>query len=121
MKRWMWATKFRIMAKPKVIKDYEKLPTTLVEQIKLKYPMGYEDSLISYTDKEGKQRLALPFETDDYSYLIRMTVKEARQIIKDDDDFDDNGYLKDDVFDDFKDEYGVDEVDEESEEQPELD
>ena len=111
------------MAKPKVIKDYEKLPTTLVEQIKLKYPTGYEDSLISYTDKEAKQRLALPFETEDYSYLIRMTVKEARQIIKDDDDFDDNGYLKDDVFDEFKDEYGMgdDEEETEGEEQPEID
>ena len=39
---------------------------------------------------------ALPFETEEIYYLIRMTVLEARQIIEDDDDYDDDGTLRSD-------------------------
>ncbi len=100
------------MGKPKVIKDYEKLDQTLQEQIKLKYPYGFEDNLVKYIDREGNERLALPFETDDYGYLIRMTQKEARRIVELDDDYDDDGYLKEDVLDDLKDTYLNEEEDE---------
>jgi hypothetical protein len=91
--------------KPRVIKDFEKLETELQEQIKLAYPDGFYENLIHFYNKEGKKVSALPFETDDRYYLLRMTVEEAKQIIEDDDDFVD-GSLKENVKDDYNDKYG---------------
>jgi hypothetical protein len=91
--------------KPRVVKDYEKLDTDLQEQIKLSYPSGFSEYLVSYVDKEGKKRTALPFETDEKYYLVRMTVSEAVQIIDDDDDFDSSGMLKEDIKEELEEKY----------------
>ncbi len=82
-------------SKPRVLKDYNKLSEDLKEQIKLLYSTGYSKNLVMYTDREGKLVSALPFETEDYYYLIKMTKSEAMRIVEDDDDFDDEGFLKD--------------------------
>lgn len=92
--------------KPRLIKDFEKLETSLQEQIKLAYPDGFYDNLIHFYNKEGKKVSALPFETEEYYYMLRMTIAEAKQIIEDDDDFGSDGTLKDNVKDDYEDKYG---------------
>ncbi len=91
--------------KPRVIKDYDKLDASIQEQIKLVYPAGFSDHLIYYFDKDGKNVSALPFETEDKYYLIRMTLSEAERIIEDDDDYDDDGFLKDHVREEYEDKY----------------
>jgi hypothetical protein len=95
------------MNKPRIIKDYEKLEPTIQEQIKLHYPRGFEKHLIKLSNKEGKMVSALPFETDDRYYLIRMTVSEALEIIEDDDDYDKFGILKDEVKVEYEDKYDL--------------
>ena len=92
-------------SKPRVIKDYDKLDPSIQEQIKLVYPTGFSDHLIYYFDKDGKNVSALPFETDDKYYLIRMTLSDAERIIEDDDDYDDDGFLKDHVREEYEDKY----------------
>jgi DNA-directed RNA polymerase subunit delta len=87
------------LAKKRVVKDYHALPEDIIRLVKNKYPSGYAESLVSYNDKEGKKVSALPFETDDTYYLIRMTVLEAKRIVKEDEDFDDDGHLKEDLSD----------------------
>ncbi len=62
----------------------------------MQYPAGYEKSLLSYTDAKGNKVSALPFETDDTYYLIRMTVQDAKRLIKEDEDYDDDGQLRED-------------------------
>ncbi len=96
------------MNKPRIIKDYEKLEPTIQEQIKLHYPRGFEKHLIKFSNKEGKLVSALPFETADKYYLIRMTVSEAIEIIEDDDDYDKFGILKDEVKVEYEDKYDLD-------------
>ena len=91
--------------KPKIVKDFEKLDAEIQEQIKLSYPEGFEDNLISYYDKEGQRRSALPFETEEKYYLVRMSVSEAKQIVEEDDDYDDEGNLKQDVQEDYEEKY----------------
>lgn len=86
--------------KPRIVKDYEKLPEEIVNRVKLQYPDGFVENLLSYTNKEGKKVSALPFETEEVYYLIRMTATEARQIIEDDEDYDDDGVLRDDFGED---------------------
>ncbi len=92
-------------SKPRVIKDYDKLDPAIQEQIKLVYPAGFSDHLLYYFDKVGKNVSALPFETEDKYYLIRMTLSEAERIIEDDDDYDDDGFLKDHVREEYEDKY----------------
>ena len=91
--------------KPRVVKDYDKLLPEIKEQIKLAFPSGFHQHLVSYLNKEGKKVSALPFETDDKYYLVRMTAHEARIIIEEDDDFDDDGILKEDVKEEFKEKF----------------
>jgi len=87
------------LSKKRVVKDYEKLPIEIINQIKLSYPDGFVENLVKYDNAEGKRVSALPFETEDIYYLIRMTADEAEQIIEDDDDYED-GVLREDFEDD---------------------
>ena len=89
-------------SKPRVIKDFDKLDEITQEQIKLAFPYGFHEELIHFNDREGKRVSALPFETDEKYYLVRMTKAEARAIIEDDDDFDDEGMLKEEVKGDYE-------------------
>lgn len=75
------------------------MPEETLRLVKMKYPTGYADHLVFYNDKEGKKVSALPFETEDVYYLIRMTVLEARRLVKEDEDYDDEGVLREDFAD----------------------
>ena len=97
--------------KPRVVKDYDKLDASIREQIKLAYPNGFTDHLVKFKNKEGNMVSALPFEAEDKYYLVRMTVTEARAIIENDDDYDDLGYLKDDVKEEYEEKYADDDMD----------
>ena len=92
--------------KPRVVKDYEKLDPGIQEQIKFMYPFGFAKHLIQYKNAEGKFVSALPFETDDRYYLVRMTLIEAKQIIEDDDDYNESGELKESVKEEYEEKYG---------------
>lgn len=96
--------------KPRVIKDYEKLDPEIQEKIKLEYPSGYSENLIYFNNKEGKRVSALPFETDDKYYLVRMTIYEAEKIIEEDDDYDSTGSLKDSAKEEYESKYADDEL-----------
>ncbi len=93
------------MEKKRVIKDYEKLTEEIREQIKLTYPSGFSQNLIRFTNKDGKRVSALPFETEDIYYLVRMTMFEAQTIIEDDDDYDDEGMLRDEPREEYEDKH----------------
>lgn len=92
------------MAKKRIAINYEKLPEETINRIKLEYPDGYEDNLITFTNAKGVFVSALPFETEEIHYLIRMTANEAKQIVKEDDDYGDDGKLRDDFEDDVNEE-----------------
>lgn len=96
--------------KPRVIKDYDKLDADIQEQIKLEYPYGFSDHLITFTNRDGLLVSALPFETEDKYYMVRMTVNEAIKIIEDDDDFDDEGTLKAGIKEEYESKYNDEDV-----------
>jgi predicted S18 family serine protease len=91
--------------KPRVIKDFDKLDLELQEQIKLVYPEGFSTNLIKYQNREGQMVTALPFETDEKYYMVRMTVTQARVLVENDDDYDDLGNLKEAVKDEYEEKY----------------
>lgn len=89
--------------KPRVIKDYDKLSEEIKQLIKLKYPEGYSEYLIKFTDIQGHFITGLPFETDDRIYMVRMSHYEAQILVDEDDDFDSNGILTDQAIQRFQD------------------
>lgn len=99
------------MSKTRIVKDFDKLDVEVQEQMKLYYSKGFEKHLIKFKDKEGKNVSALPFETENVYYLVRMTITEAQEIIEEDDDYGDDGFLRDDVLQELEDKYDEEEED----------
>lgn len=91
--------------KTRVVVDYEKLDDALIEQIKLVYPYGFSQHLVSFNNSKGEKVSALRFETFEKIYLIRMSTKLAEQIIEDDDDFDEDGNLREEVREKYEEEH----------------
>ncbi|MFO7669161.1 MAG: hypothetical protein R6W31_05850 [Bacteroidales bacterium] len=91
--------------KLRVIQDFEKVSKEIQEQIKLVYPDGFSQHLVEYKNKDNETVFALPFETDEKIYMIRMSFKRAIQIIEDDSDYDDDGILKDDIKEKYEEEH----------------
>jgi parvulin-like peptidyl-prolyl isomerase len=87
------------------MKDYDRLDESIVEQIKLTYPRGFERNLITIKNAKGEFISALPFETEEKYYLVKMTKAEAREIVDDDDDYLDDGTLKADVKEEYEEKY----------------
>jgi hypothetical protein len=58
--------------KKRVLKDFRNLPEEIREAIREKYPSGYMNDLITFTDKDRQIISALPYETEDVSYMIKM-------------------------------------------------
>ena len=77
------------VSKPKLVKDWDKMPKEIVAAIKAEYPNGFSHKLINYTTPKGEKVLALPYDMDDIAYLVRVTVMESKNVFKDDDDDDD--------------------------------
>lgn len=95
------------MTKPRVVKDYEKLDEDVLQQIKLTYPRGFDKHLVKFKNAKGDNVSALPFETEERYFLVRMTIQEARDIIEEDDDFDDDGNLKKDIQEDYSEKFEI--------------
>lgn len=64
--------------KKRVVKDYENLSPELSKSLHAAYPVGFADAMISFFDRDGKRVSAIPFETEDIYYLIRMVEKKVR-------------------------------------------
>lgn len=111
-------------SKIRVIKDFDKLDKALQDKINEMYPNGFSDiaeDLISYTDpKTGLERFALPLETEDHYYMVRMDQFIESQVDSENDD-DDLSNLKLDAIEKPKelDELADDELGEEEEEEDE--
>ncbi|MEO9483209.1 MAG: hypothetical protein ABJG47_07175 [Ekhidna sp.] len=67
------------------------------------YPEGFEEYLIKYVNKDGLYQSGLPFETEDKYFLVKMTREEANSLIAEDDDYDDDGNLRDEVKEEYED------------------
>jgi len=81
------------MSKPKAITEFEKLPEEIKQQIKLHYPYGFEKHLISFKNHKKHLISALPYETEDKHYLVKMTREKAQTLILTDTDYNENGIL----------------------------
>ena len=67
--------------KPRVIKDLEAVDPKIIEDIIKKYPMGFSKHLVTFTDLKGKKVMALPYEGEEKSYMLKITKARARAIM----------------------------------------
>ena len=76
--------------KPRVVTAFEKVDRSIQEQIKLEYPEGFSQHLITFSNQAGERISALRFETEDKIYLIKMSkivAEEYEEKYDEDDDF----------------------------------
>jgi DNA-directed RNA polymerase subunit delta len=102
------------VSKVRVVKDFDKLPKEIQTAIKTDFPNGFSHKLIAYTTPKGEKVMALPYETDDINYLVRVTVLDSRNIVREDDDVEDDKPIRDDLDLDGLDIEGLKEEDEAS-------
>jgi len=67
--------------KPRVIKDLESVDPKIIADIIQKYPMGFAKHLVTFTGLKGKKIMALPYEDDEKSYMLKITKARARTIM----------------------------------------
>lgn len=67
------------MGKKRLIKAYEQLSEELVEKLKETYPDGFEDRTITFTNPRGEIEVAIPFETEEIYYLIKLPRNSATE------------------------------------------
>lgn len=88
--------------------SFHSLPVDLQEQVKALYPASYLDAMIRVDKPNGDFFYAVPFETEDVSYLVKVDVK-IDDLSEDDEDKD---YYDEEI-------KGADEIqDDESDEDP---
>lgn len=84
----------------RVIVDYLKLDTDILDLLIEKYPDGYEyDDIITFQNSEGKTISAVEVRTDEVIYLVKISTKleQAMEDYAQDDDFE--SYSNDDFLD----------------------
>lgn len=65
--------------KPKVIKNFEKLDEAMKEEILALHP-NLRDDIRTFDIGGGRLMSALPYETEEFSYLIKFPAKEEMDI-----------------------------------------
>ena len=78
--------------KRRVIVDVKNVTQDILAMFADKYPYGYDDEdIVKFTKPNGETVTAVPFETEDTKYLIKIGTEMDRKIdafLEDDDDGD---------------------------------
>jgi hypothetical protein len=78
------------MSKPNIIRRFENLSDEIQSELLKAHPYGFDKKLITFKNHKGQLISALPYETDEYHYLIKMTRMEAQMIHAQEEDMDDD-------------------------------
>lgn len=73
------------MSKPRIVKNYDKLTPAIQAELRAKYPYGFDKDIIRFKNHKGRFVSALPYEAEDFYYLVRMTVEQAHEIRRQED------------------------------------
>ncbi len=65
------------MSKPKLIRDFNKVDAVLRQLIELHYPNGFKKDLVTFKNHKNELITALPFETEEYMLMLKMTTVKA--------------------------------------------
>lgn len=76
------------MSKPRVIKYFDKLDDRTKAELLALYPYGFDRNLITFRNHKGELITALPYENEEFIYMIKMSKAEAQEIYSDLEDMD---------------------------------
>ncbi len=62
-------------AKKRLVTSFNNLAPELQDAVKAAYPLGYTDYMMRIDKPNGDFFFAVPFETEDISYLVKIDVK----------------------------------------------
>lgn len=85
--------------KRRIIVDYKNVTNEILDLFTDRYPYGYDEGdIIRFKNAKGEMVRAVPFETADTKYLIKVSVQMDQQIeaFLEDDDNDDDQVSEDD-------------------------
>ncbi|MFI3285380.1 MAG: hypothetical protein R3Y08_01885 [Rikenellaceae bacterium] len=63
------------VVKKRLVTSFQNLSTDLQAQVKEKYPLGYNDAMMRIDKPNGDFFYAVPFETEEIFYLVKIDVK----------------------------------------------
>ncbi len=75
------------MEKKRIIKSYEKLSTELQDQLREQYPYGFSNKLIRLNNSKNETFFAVPLETDDTIYMVKVQIEKIKKHNDSDDEF----------------------------------
>ena len=80
------------IAKKRLVTSFNNLAPELQEAVKAAYPLGYTDYMMRIDKPNGDFFFAVPFETEEISYLVKIDVKidDASHEEEDKDYYDDD-------------------------------
>lgn len=79
--------------KKRSVVSFTNLPVELQEEVKKLYPYGYTEAMMRIDKPNGEFFYAVPFETEEVSYLVKINVKIDDHIEEEDD----KDYYNDDL------------------------
>ncbi|MDE6070391.1 MAG: hypothetical protein K2F92_05930 [Alistipes sp.] len=90
------------MVKKHIVTSFRNLSPEMQEAVKEKYPVGFTDAMMRVDKPNGDFFYAVPFDTDDTAYLVKIDVKidDNSQEEDEKDYFDDEIKGADDLQDD---------------------
>ena len=62
-------------AKKRLVVSFNNMTPELQEEVKAAYPLGYTDYMMRIDKPNGDFFFAVPFETEEISYLVKIDVK----------------------------------------------
>jgi len=63
------------MAKKHIVTSFRNLAPEMQEAVKEKYPLGFTDAMMRVDKPNGDFFYAVPFDTDEVAYLVKIDVK----------------------------------------------
>lgn len=81
--------------KKHIVTSLHNLPQELQEALKEKYPLGFTDAMIRINKPNGDFFYAVPFDTDEVAYMVKIDVKiDDKAQEEDDKDYYDDEEIK---------------------------
>ena len=81
------------IVKKHIVTSFHNLSSELQDAVREKYPLGFTDAMIRVDKPNGDFFYAVPFDTDEIAYMIKIDVK----IDDNASDDDDKDYYDDDI------------------------
>ena len=78
------------MTKPNIVKkhiatSFHNLSPELQEAVKAKYPLGFTDAMIPVDKPNGDFFYAVPYDTDEIAYMVKISVNDESKKKKNED------------------------------------